>query len=113
MKRSLSPDVANLALTVEEAAQALGKLSRSTVESLMRTEGLPHVRIGKRVILPVDGLKEWLRKRTLNGGRVEEKVSPCPISAKTVRSGMPRSLTQQAVVLDALLEPQTARKPKR
>ena len=48
-----------LALSIEEAAKALG-VSPRHVRGLMPE--LPHVRLGGRVVFPVEGLREWLQK---------------------------------------------------
>ncbi len=49
-----------LALSIKEAAGVLG-----VSEGLLRStlHGIPHLRIGNRVVIPVDGLREWLRQR--------------------------------------------------
>ena len=49
-----------LALTVPEAAAALG-VSERHLRSLL-TE-IPHCRVGARVVVPVEPLREWLRTR--------------------------------------------------
>ena len=48
-----------LTLTVEEMAKQLG-ISRPIAYDLTHTEGFPAIRIGRRVLVPVDGLKRWL-----------------------------------------------------
>ena len=50
-----------LSLTVPEAAEALG-VSESTVRRHL-ADGIPVVRMGWRVIIPVAGLSNWLEKR--------------------------------------------------
>jgi excisionase family DNA binding protein len=50
-------DIDRLALRPKEAAEALG-VSERTFRSILPT--LPHVRIGGRVVVPVDGLRRWL-----------------------------------------------------
>jgi excisionase family DNA binding protein len=47
-----------LALTIPEAATALG-ISERHLRSMLPE--LPHCRIGGRVVLPVESLREWLR----------------------------------------------------
>lgn len=49
-----------LALSVPEAAEALG-VSERHLRALLPE--LPHVRLGGRVVLPVEGLREWLKAR--------------------------------------------------
>ncbi len=61
---SAEPTVAPLALRPKEAAAALGiserKLWSVTAD---RTSGIPHIKLGKAVIYPVDGLRHWLSKQ--------------------------------------------------
>jgi excisionase family DNA binding protein len=49
-----------LALSLAEAARALGVSERHVREIL---PDLPHVHLGRRVVIPVDALREWLRER--------------------------------------------------
>lgn len=48
-----------LTLTVEETATALG-VNPSTVYDYARQRQIPHVRIGKRLIIPRTALMDWL-----------------------------------------------------
>lgn len=48
-----------LTLTVEETATALG-VNPSTVYDYARQRQIPHVRIGKRLIIPRAALMDWL-----------------------------------------------------
>ena len=48
-----------LTYTVPEAAEVLG-LNRNTVYELCKTEGFPCIHIGKRLLIPVDGLHRWV-----------------------------------------------------
>lgn len=53
-----------IALTVDELALELG-ISRSAAYELIKRDDFPSVRIsGRRVIIPVDKLREWLNKQT-------------------------------------------------
>jgi excisionase family DNA binding protein len=52
----------NLTYTVLEAASVL-RLSRAKVYQLIECEGLPTVRFGRAVRVPVDSLQDWLRER--------------------------------------------------
>ena len=45
--------------TVEEAAELLGIGRNSAYEAISRNE-LPHVRIGRRLLVPRIGLEAWL-----------------------------------------------------
>lgn len=51
-----------LALSVMEMARTLG-VSRSTAYALTRRAGFPVCRIGDRVLIPVDALRDWLNAR--------------------------------------------------
>ena len=51
-----------LTYTVLEAASVL-RLSRAKVYQLIEREGLPTVRFGRAVRVPVDLLQDWLRER--------------------------------------------------
>lgn len=52
----------NLALRPREAAKALGVSERSLWEWTHRGD-VPHVRIGRTILYPVDALRDWLRRR--------------------------------------------------
>ena len=73
MKVARGPHLADrLALTVAEAAAAVG-VSERHLRSMIHE--IPHLHIGKRVVIPVGLLEEWLRKRAVaEKGRVEEIV---------------------------------------
>ena len=51
-----------LTYTVLEAANVL-RLSRAKVYQLIEREGLPTVRFGRAVRVPVDSLQDWLQER--------------------------------------------------
>jgi len=55
-------DVAPLALRPREAARALG-VSERTLWALTKRGDVPHVRIGRRVLSPLDLLRTWLAER--------------------------------------------------
>ena len=59
-----------LALSPVEMAEALG-ISRSKAYELINTPGFPIVRLGKRVVIPVQGLNEWMA----NGGTDQTQSS--------------------------------------
>jgi len=49
-----------LALNAEELAEKLG-IGRNTVYTLLRQDGFPKIRIGKkRILIPVSALNDWL-----------------------------------------------------
>jgi len=65
--RIARPRIPKLALTVREAGEALG-LSHRSVQDLIAAQALPIVRCGRRVLIPVDGLRAWLRQQTIQPG---------------------------------------------
>ena len=50
-----------LMLSVPEMAAALG-ISRAGAYELARSEGFPALRIGTRIVIPKDELREWSRR---------------------------------------------------
>jgi excisionase family DNA binding protein len=52
-----------LALSITETATVLG-LSRPSVYRLLRSEGFPTVRVGRRVLVSRAGLERWLVQQT-------------------------------------------------
>lgn len=52
-------DVERLAVSVSEAAESIG-VSERFVWKLMQRGEMPHRRVGRRVLIPVDRLREWL-----------------------------------------------------
>ncbi len=67
-----------LALRPGEAARALG-VSERTLRSML--PALPHFREGNVVLIPVDGLRDWLRERCK-----AEDSNPKNIADQIVRS---------------------------
>lgn len=58
-----------LLVDVPEAARLLGGIDTDTVYALCKVEGpnrLPNVRLGRRVLISLEGLREWIRA---NDGR--------------------------------------------
>lgn len=51
-----------LTVTVDEMAKIVG-VSRPTAYELIHKEGFPTVRIGRRVVIPIDSLKRWLEEQ--------------------------------------------------
>lgn len=51
-----------LMLSVPEMAAALG-ISRAGAYELARSEGFPALRIGNRIVIPKDKLREWVDKQ--------------------------------------------------
>lgn len=54
--------VEKFALSLTECAVMMG-IGRSKMHELARSEGFPVVRVGRRILVPVDALKEWLNAR--------------------------------------------------
>ena len=64
-----------LTCTVEEAGKALG-VSRAIAYKLSRSEGFPTIRIGRKVLISVQGLKDWIAKQTAQGGVTNGESNP-------------------------------------
>ena len=62
---TLSPDQGQfrLLLSVREAATAMG-ICEKTLWTLTQAGEIPVVRIGRAVRYPVDGLREWIQKKS-------------------------------------------------
>lgn len=54
--------VEKFALSLNECAVMMG-IGRSKMHELARSEGFPVVRVGRRILVPVDALKVWLNAR--------------------------------------------------
>lgn len=52
-----------LMLSVPEMAAALG-ISRAGAYELVRAEGFPALKIGSRIVIPKDELREWVKRNT-------------------------------------------------
>ena len=50
-----------LMLSVPEMAAVLG-ISRAGAYELARSEGFPALRIGNRIVIPKDELREWIKR---------------------------------------------------
>lgn len=62
------PAIPALSLRPREAALALGIGERKLWE-LTNSNAIPHVHIGRAVLYPVDGLREWLAREAEGGTR--------------------------------------------
>ena len=51
------------AVSAAEAARLLS-VSKPTVYTLMERADFPRFRIGTRVLIPVEGLREWVRRQS-------------------------------------------------
>ena len=58
-KRVTDPAQLPMALNANQVAAVLG-ISRAGAYNLMRSEGFPTLFIGKRMVVPKDGLMEWM-----------------------------------------------------
>ena len=54
-----------LMLSVPEMAAAMG-ISRAGAYELARSEGFPALRIGTRIVIPKDELREWIKRNMGN-----------------------------------------------
>ena len=65
MKKSIykSYDELPLRLNVKQLADLLG-VSDSSVYELIQEDGFPSLRIGKRIVIPKEELREWISART-------------------------------------------------
>lgn len=48
-----------LAMSLHEASKSVGVSEKHFREELLPR--IPHLRIGRRVVIPVDGLRDWLK----------------------------------------------------
>ena len=71
MSRGTPNQPERLALRPAEAAKALGVCLR-TLRNWMRDEGLPYLRVDGVVLIPRDGLGEWMTSRVENEHRADE-----------------------------------------
>ena len=55
-----------LAYSVPELAEALG-VGRKVAYDLVQRPDFPTIRIGKRIVVSIDGLKVWLERQVLEG----------------------------------------------
>ena len=65
-----------LLVSVEEAAKLLG-IGRGLAYDLVREGRLPHVKLGRRLLVPRQGLEEWIAQ--------ESGVSSLPASVVSLR----------------------------
>ena len=56
------------ALTVREVAAEL-RISPSMVRKLIAVDGLPHIRLGSRIIVRRADLDSWIEERVKTGGK--------------------------------------------
>ena len=56
------PDVPRLGLSVFEASKSVGLSEKHFRDEVLPS--VPHLRVGRRIVIPVDGLREWLSERS-------------------------------------------------
>jgi len=66
------PETPYLSMRAREAAKALGISERLLWEWTDRGI-VPHVRLGKRIVYPVDSLRDWLTRQAQNN--IDDKKS--------------------------------------
>jgi len=60
------PNNVPVVLRVEDVGRILG-INRAAAYELVKSEGFPSIRIGRRILVPLDSLNEWLK--TASGAR--------------------------------------------
>ena len=72
-EKTSAPDLrTRLALRPKEAAEALG-ISERTLRGLLPE--LPHIRVGGVVMIPVQQLEDWLRRRSEAGEGAVDRIA--------------------------------------
>lgn len=56
-------NVEKLTVSVPEMAKMVG-ISKCTAYELIHRAGFPVIWVGRRAVIPVDGLKEWMKAQT-------------------------------------------------
>ena len=59
----MNSTINKLTYTVEEMGEALG-ISRVKAYELANSENFPKIRIGKRIVIPIDSLNRWLENQS-------------------------------------------------
>ena len=55
-------DVPRLCLSVFEASKSVGLSEKHFRDEILPS--VPHLRVGRRILIPVDGLREWLSEQS-------------------------------------------------
>ena len=66
------PETPCLAMRPRKAAKALGISERLLWEHTER-KAIPHIRLGKAILYPVDSLRDWLKAQTQDNNDGSEK----------------------------------------
>jgi excisionase family DNA binding protein len=69
----LQADVLPLTLRVREAARLLGVCER-TVQTWIRKHGLPCIRLGRSVRIPLDGLRAWVEEQARRQAKTDRNM---------------------------------------
>lgn len=80
-----------ICITVEEMAVMLS-ISRWTAYELIKVEGFPLVHIGKRTVVSLEGLREWVRRGGTDDMPIEECPRAKPVTDKTEKEGGARNV---------------------
>lgn len=63
-------NVDRLTICATELPEVLG-IGRNTAYELVKRDDFPSIRIGRRIVIPVDALREWLKKEAKNGSGIK------------------------------------------
>ncbi len=80
-----------LAVSVSEAAEMLG-VGQATLYQYVRAGLIPHVRIGRRIVIPLKALEEWMEQKAQEAWRSYDDPKTWPI--EDALAGPPRSKTE-------------------
>ena len=64
MNSTATSKKAKMTITVPELAEELN-IGRNAAYELCHTQGFPAIQIGKRLVIPVEPLRDWLRAKGL------------------------------------------------
>ena len=60
-----------IAVSVPEAAQALGGVSENTIWNLLRQGALPRLKVGRRTLIPVWSIEEFADSQSGSAAKLE------------------------------------------
>lgn len=60
----MNSTINKLTYTVEEMGEAIG-VSRVKAYELANSKDFPKIRIGKRIVIPIDSLSKWLESQSV------------------------------------------------
>jgi excisionase family DNA binding protein len=92
-KRDTQPDLHPLAVSVPTSARLMGKGVRSVWQAIAQGE-IAYIRDGRRVLIPVKGIEEYLLKRTVQPVSATD-IATQILSGKQTTNGL-RSKAHQA-----------------